>query len=60
MLTNLDLTDEQAIIKNTLRDFAGERIEPFAAKYDEQQTFPMETVQQLAKLGFLGFRLRVV
>jgi alkylation response protein AidB-like acyl-CoA dehydrogenase len=54
MLTNFDLTEEQTIIRNTLRDFAIEKIEPIAAEYDELQKFPTETIQELAKLGILG------
>jgi alkylation response protein AidB-like acyl-CoA dehydrogenase len=54
MFTNLDLTEEQALIRNTIRDFATEKIEPIAAACDEQQKFPEETVQELGKLGILG------
>jgi alkylation response protein AidB-like acyl-CoA dehydrogenase len=54
MLTNFDWTDEQAIIRNTVRDFARERIEPLAAACDEKQEFPKQTVQELAGLGILG------
>jgi len=54
MSTNFDLTEEQAIIRDTVRDFAREKIEPIAAEYDEQQKFPEKTVQELAKLGIMG------
>jgi len=54
MITNFDLTEEQAIIRNTIRDFARERVEPIAAEHDEQQTFPQATVRELAQLGIMG------
>ncbi|MBZ5496462.1 MAG: acyl-CoA dehydrogenase [Acidobacteriia bacterium] len=54
MFTNFDLTEEQALIKSTLRDFASEKIEPIAAEHDEQQKFPGDTVRELAGLGILG------
>jgi len=54
MLTNFDLTEEQALIRNTLRDFATEKIEPTAAENDELQKFPQQTIQELAGLGILG------
>ncbi len=54
MFTNFDLTEEQAIIRNTMRDFARERVEPIAAEHDEHQKFPEATVRELAGLGILG------
>ena len=54
MITNFDLTEEQTIIRNTLRDFALEKIEPIAADHDEKQEFPEETIRELAGLGILG------
>jgi len=54
MITNFDLTEEQAIIQNTIRDFARERVEPIAAEHDEQQKFPEATIRELARLGIMG------
>ncbi len=54
MITNFDLTEEQQIIRKTLRDFALEKIEPIAAEHDEQQKFPEATIHELAQLGILG------
>jgi len=54
MLTNFDLTEEQAMLRASLQSFARERIEPLAAEYDEQQKFPAETIRELAGLGVLG------
>ncbi len=54
MITNFDLTEEQALIQKTIREFALERIEPVAAEHDEMQEFPSQTIQELARLGILG------
>ncbi len=54
MYTNFDLNEEQEIIRDTVRDFSREKIEPIAAMYDEEQTFPEEIFQELAKLGIMG------
>ncbi len=51
---NIDLNENQVIIKNTIRDFAEKTIKPVVMQYDESQEFPMEIIQQLGELGFLG------
>ncbi len=57
MDTNFDLTEEQALIQKTLREFALEKIEPIAAEYDDLQKFPSPTVRELAQLGILGITI---
>jgi alkylation response protein AidB-like acyl-CoA dehydrogenase len=49
-----DLTENQTIIKNTVRDFAEKTIRPVIMDFDESQEFPMKIMQQLGELGFLG------
>ena len=51
---NLELTENQTVIKNTIREFAEKIIKPVVMQYDESQEFPMEIIQQLGELGFLG------
>jgi butyryl-CoA dehydrogenase len=51
---NLDLTSEQELLRNSLRDFARERLLPVAAKLDESGAFPTEEVAAMAELGLLG------
>lgn len=50
----IDLDENQLAIKNTIRDFAEKQIKPHVMEYDELQKFPMELMQQLGDLGFLG------
>lgn len=49
-----ELTDNQIIIRNTIREFAEKNIRPVIMDYDELQKFPMEIMKQLGGLGFLG------
>ncbi|MCF8260289.1 MAG: acyl-CoA dehydrogenase family protein [Melioribacteraceae bacterium] len=50
----IDFTEEQIVIRDTIRDFAEQRIRPIVMEYDESQEFPMEIMQELGELGFLG------
>ncbi len=49
-----ELTENQIIIRNTIREFAEKIIRPVIMDYDESQKFPMEIMKQLGELGFLG------
>lgn len=49
-----DLTENQIIIRDTIRDFAEKNIRPVIMDFDESQKFPMEIMKQLGELGFLG------
>ena len=51
---SIDLTDNQTIIKNTVKEFAEKVIRPVIMDFDESQEFPMEIMRQLGELGFLG------
>ncbi|MCC4117501.1 acyl-CoA dehydrogenase [Aromatoleum toluclasticum] len=48
------LTQEQEMIRDSLRAFAQERLAPFAAEWDRNHTFPREALKELAELGALG------
>ncbi len=48
------LTDDQRMIRDTLRDFARERLAPNAAEWARNATFPAEALQELAGLGVWG------
>lgn len=49
-----DLTENQIIIRDTVRNFAEKNIRPFVMQFDESQEFPMQIMHQLGELGFLG------
>ena len=48
------LTQEQEMIRDSMRAFAQERLAPFAAEWDRNHTFPREALNELAALGALG------
>ena len=48
------LDDDQRMIRDTLRDFARERLAPQAAQWDRDHVFPAEALQELAGLGVWG------
>ena len=55
---NFEPSEEQAAFRETARSFAAERMAPFAAEWDRDKTFPVETLRAAAKLGFAGLYVR--
>ena len=51
---DFDLTSEQELIRDTVRTFARERVEPVAAELDLDGRFPYELVAELGELGLMG------
>src|SRR6266508_2617061 len=51
---NLDLTEEQQLVRRTVREFALERVAPAAEELDREGRFPYELVAELAELGVMG------
>jgi alkylation response protein AidB-like acyl-CoA dehydrogenase len=49
-----ELTEDQVIIRDTIRDFAEQKIRPVIMEYDETQKFPMDLLKELGDLGFMG------
>jgi len=49
------LSDEMVMLRDTVRDFAAEKIAPFADEWDEKHYFPYEeVVKPMGELGFFG------
>ncbi len=53
----LDLTEEQSMIRNMVRRFAREEVEPLAIEIDRDHRFPEETAKRLAELGLTGVNI---
>jgi len=51
---NLDLTDEQRMIREVARDFAEREVRPIAAEIDRDARFPHETIKRMGELGLMG------
>ena len=50
----LELTDEQKILQQTVREFAEKEVKPLARHLDESGEFPRETFRKAAELGLTG------
>src|SRR3989338_10423559 len=51
---NFELTEDQKLLQQTVREFAQHEIAPHAAKLDELSEFPYEHVKKMAELGLMG------
>ena len=51
---DFDLTDEQRLLRDTVRDFARQRVAPVAEELDRTKRFPYEIVAELGELGLMG------
>ncbi|HWH54696.1 MAG TPA: acyl-CoA dehydrogenase family protein [Gaiellaceae bacterium] len=54
---NLDLTQEQELVRRTVREFAESRIAPVAQQLDREHRFPYDLVAELADLGLMGMTI---
>jgi glutaryl-CoA dehydrogenase len=52
-----ELTDEERLVRDTVRAFAADRIMPDIADWFEAGTLPRELAPELGKLGLLGMHL---
>ena len=51
---DFEYTPEQIQLRREVRDFAAAEIAPHVLEWDEAQTFPLEVVRKLGRLGYLG------
>lgn len=47
-------TEEQKMLRETVRDFVNNEIKPIASKIDAEEKIPDDLIKKLAELGFLG------
>jgi butyryl-CoA dehydrogenase len=48
------LSDSQQMVRETMRNFAQQRLAPFAAAWDREHAFPRDALRELAALGACG------
>lgn len=53
------LTDEQKAIREEVRRFGENEIEPIATEYDEEEKFPHELVEKASEMGLTGYSIPV-
>jgi alkylation response protein AidB-like acyl-CoA dehydrogenase len=54
---NFELTQEQKLLQQTIRDFASTRIQPEAAARDETGRFPHDLISEMSQLGLFGIMI---
>ena len=52
--SSFDLTEDQVMIRDMVREFAVKEVEPIAAEIDENHRFPTETWDKIVELGLPG------
>ncbi|HWD32439.1 acyl-CoA dehydrogenase [Pseudomonas caricapapayae] len=48
------VNDEQQQISDAVRQFAQERLRPFAEQWDREHRFPKEAIEEMAEMGLFG------
>jgi len=51
---DFELTDEQQLIRDAVREFAQSEVAPIAAEVDRDHRFPAEMVPRMAELNIMG------
>jgi short/branched chain acyl-CoA dehydrogenase len=54
---DFDLSQEQELVRDTVREFARDRVAPVAAELDSESRFPYDLVSELAELGLMGMTI---
>lgn len=56
---DFSLNKREELFLQMIREFAENEVKPLAAEIDEQERFPMETVEKMAKIGIMGIPIPV-
>lgn len=51
---DFSLSKKEILFRQMIREFAEREVKPLAAEVDEQERFPVETVEKMARLGIFG------
>jgi short-chain 2-methylacyl-CoA dehydrogenase len=54
---SFDLDDEHVLLRDTVRQFALEKIAPVAEELDREKRFPYDLVAEMAELGLMGMTI---
>jgi short-chain 2-methylacyl-CoA dehydrogenase len=54
---NFDLSEEQNLVRQTVREFAEQVIKPVAAELDEKEEFSIDNTRKMGQLGLFGMCL---
>ncbi|MBE9479373.1 MAG: acyl-CoA dehydrogenase family protein, partial [Chloroflexi bacterium] len=54
---SFELSEEHKMIQKAARDFAQNEIATIAAEFDESGQYPLETIQKMGEMGFMGIEV---
>ena len=54
---NFELSDEQQMIRDTVRDFAEREVKPVASELDKKGEFSYDLTKKLGELGLFGMNV---
>jgi butyryl-CoA dehydrogenase len=53
-MIEFEITPEQKMLRDMVREFVNAEIKPIAQKIDEEEKIPRELIQKMGELGLLG------
>src|SRR5258706_8124612 len=53
-IADFDLTEEQRLVRATVREFAEKELLPLVERYEREERYPLEQIAKLPALGLLG------
>ena len=56
---DFSLSKTEELFLQMIREFAEKEVKPLAAEVDEEERFPLETVEKMAKIGLMGIPVPV-
>ena len=56
---DFSLSKTEELFLQMIREFAEKEVKPLAAEVDEEERFPLETVEKMAKTGLMGIPVPV-
>ena len=54
---NFNLSEEQRLLQEMIRDFVEKEVKPRAAEIDREHKFPSESIEKMGPLGLLGLNI---
>ncbi|WP_298630344.1 acyl-CoA dehydrogenase family protein, partial [uncultured Porphyromonas sp.] len=54
---NFNYTPHEELFLQMIREFAEKEVKPLAAEIDDEERFPIETVEKMSKLGLMGITI---
>ena len=53
-IADFDLTEEQRLVRATVREFGEKELLPYVEQYEREERYPLEQIRKLPALGLMG------